>query len=296
MDVNVSMRTMRAFLMLVECKQFNHAAERCHLSDSAFSQMIFKLEAQLGVKLFERSTRNVSLTPEGELLVPTARRMIQDLDTVAADLLALSQGRSGKVSIAVLPSLADNWLPNVVSIFRKEFPDIEIRFFDVITAPGLDLVRRGIADFAINMRTEEAEDFDVQQLFTSRFYFVCQPSHAFANRRRISTAQLAGCEYIHSIKSGVIWPYLRGFLEKVPLREKGVEVTQLSTLAGLVVSGFGVSIVPGFAIEQFKYRGLKAIPVSDEGLHCPVLMVKRRKNPLSTAAHAMLNVMRRNPA
>jgi DNA-binding transcriptional LysR family regulator len=291
MQINLSSRTLHAFLTLVECRQFNHAADRCNISQSAFSQLITRLEDQLGVRLFERSTRSVSLTPEGELLVPVARRMLDDIASITADLSAHAKGLRGKAAFAAVPTLADNWLPRVIADFQERFPGMWVQFFDVTTQPSLELVRRGSAEFALNVRAAESEELEVQHLFSKRFFLVCPPDHRLASRKRIAMKDLAGCSYINSNKHGAIWPYLSPFMDGVPLVDTGLEVGHFSTLAGLIANGLGVSVVPEFSVPQFRYRGLTAIAISDKNLTCPVLMVKRRGHRLSEAAQTMLNLI-----
>ena len=99
-------RLLNAFLSLVDTGQFKLAAERCNVSQSAFSQMISRLEEQLGTRLFDRDTRSVSLTPEGKLLVPIARGIEADIEAMFSELRDHAEHRKGKVTIAALPSSA----------------------------------------------------------------------------------------------------------------------------------------------------------------------------------------------
>ena len=287
--INFSGRSLTAFLALAECRQFTLAADRCHMSQSAFSQMITRLEDQVGVRLFERDTRNVWLTPEGELLMPFARRLEADAQAVTTEIRDHAEGRRGKVAMAALPSLADEWLPRAIADFRSRFPGVRVQLSDVISEPGLELVRQGAVDFALNARTAHPDEFDVRPLATERFYLVCQPGHALAGRKRIAPRQLAGCSYIHSPKTGSVWPYLSPFLVDVPLVDTGLEVFHFSTLAGLIANGLGVSVIPEFSLNQFHRRGLVSVPVIAKGLQRQLLVIKRRGQALSVAAQAMLN-------
>ncbi|MCY1164693.1 Hydrogen peroxide-inducible protein activator [compost metagenome] len=289
--INFSTRVLNAFVALAECRQFTVAAERCHMSQPAFSQMITRLEAQAGTRLFERDTRNVSLTAEGLLLLPVAQRLLADMKAVQGELSDHANGRRGKVAIAALPSLSDEWLPGLVAAFRRRWPGVRVQLFDVATEPGLELLRQGIVDFALTARMPYPEEFEVRPLFSERFFLVCAPGHPLAGRKRVTAASLAGCDYIHSSRSGSVWPYLSPFFEDVALGDSGLEVMQFGTLAGLIASGLGVSVIPGFSLHQFVRRGLVAIPFTEKGLQRSLLMVKRRGHGLSTAAQMMLQMI-----
>src|SRR5437879_13890343 len=135
MQINISTRLLHAFLALNECRHFTHAAERCHVSQSAFSVIIQKLETAVGARLFERDTRNVTLTPEGELFVEVARSLVTDIESAFSDMTDYVARRKGRVAIAALPSLAAGWLPSVIAEYRRRYPGITIALFDALSDP-----------------------------------------------------------------------------------------------------------------------------------------------------------------
>ena len=94
-SINISVRDIEAFLALAQTQHFTRAAERCHLSQSAFSQKIARIEQAAGVALFGRSTRNVTLTPEGEVFAEEVRRIQQDLQHAVSHLHDLATRRIG---------------------------------------------------------------------------------------------------------------------------------------------------------------------------------------------------------
>lgn len=282
-------------MALADCRQYTLAAGRCHISQSALSQLIARLEEQAGVRLFDRSTRSVSLTPEGELLVPVARRLLSDIQVATEDLQDHARGHRGRVAIAALASHSDEWLPRVIAMFRQRYPGIRVQLFDVISEQGMDLLRRGTVDFALSSSAMIPDEFEVQQLLSERFFLVCPPDHALARRKRLTIASLAGCQYIHSSKTGSVWPYL---IERAPglrLVDSGFEVMQFGTIAGLIENGLGVTVIPEFSLHQFTRRGLKAVLIGDKGFTRPLRMLRRRGHDLSIAAQAMLREMKANP-
>ena len=288
-------RLLAAFLTLAECEQFKLAAERFNVSQSAFSQMISRLEAQLGTRLFDRGTRVVALTAEGRLLVPLARRLAADVDSMYATLRDHAERRMGKVAISALPSLCADWLPKIVADFRRRYPGIKLQLFDVVADANLELVRRGTVDFAINAPVNSPEEFDTQPLFNEPFYFICLPTHPFAKMKQVNLRSLAGSDYINTIRTSSVWHAIQPHIRDIEFNDTGLEVEHLSTLAGLIANGVGVSIVPGFTLFQFYRLGLSAVRIRDRGLKRPLLMVKRRGQSLSVAAKALLEMIAQNP-
>src|SRR5687767_520805 len=146
---NVSTRQLRAFVTLAEQRSFTRAAVLSHLSQPAFSALIRQLEDSLGLRLFDRSTRSVELTVEGAEFELSARRVLSEFENALAGVHDQAARRRGRVSIALLPSLAAGWLPQVLMDFRAAFPGIELQVADVLSEPCIELVRSGHADFAL---------------------------------------------------------------------------------------------------------------------------------------------------
>ena len=119
---DLSTRALRAFLALVELRNFTRAAQATHLSQPAFSALIRSLEDAVGTRLFDRNTRSVQLTPEGRLFEPSARQLLADASRALADLADHVERRKGRVHVAALPSLAAGWLPALFAEYRSTFP------------------------------------------------------------------------------------------------------------------------------------------------------------------------------
>jgi DNA-binding transcriptional LysR family regulator len=236
----------------------------------------------------------VSLTPEGELLLPMAHRVVHDFEAVVADLRDHADRRRGKVAIAALPSLAAEWLPKIIAEFGQRYPGIKVQLFDGVLDQMLALVREGSVDFAVNADVGHEEEFETQPLFNDAFYLVCLPSHLLAKRKNIKLRQPAGEAYIHTNRSASMWRLLYPFLHEVSLRDTGFEVRHLSTLAGLVANGLGISVVTGVSLFNFTRLGLAAVPISDRGLRYEVRIVKRRGRSFSVAARALVEMLEGN--
>lgn len=291
MQANISTKLLQGFLALNECRHFGHAAERCHVSQSAFSVMIQKLETAAGAKLFERDTRNVTLTPEGELFVEVARQLMNDIEAAFSNMSDYVARRKGKVSIAALPSLAAGWLPPVLATYRAQHPGVTVELFDAISDHCLNYLRQGKADIALTAPGPNLMEFDTQPLCEDPFYLVCRRDHKLAKKRIIQIPQLAGCELIHLARSTSVRQHLDALLQPVGVINTGLEVEHLATVAGLIESGLGVSLVPELTLFQFRHPNLIAIPLNAPNLVRPLLIVKAKERSLSIAAQGLLELI-----
>ena len=289
-SINLSSRDLEAFLALAQAQHFTRAAERCHLSQSAFSQKIARIEAVAGVALFERSTRHVTLTPEGEVFAEEVRRIQQDLQHALGHLQDLATRRIGKVAVAALPSVAAVWMPGAIARYREAHPHIRIELFDTLAAGGLALLREGRVDMAITAGGDLRE-FAVRELKSERFHLVCPPGHALARRRQVTLAQLKGENFVHLARNSSVRQHLEA--AGVTAASGALEVEHLATVAALVAQGLGISVVPELTLFHFERAGLAAVPVRDAALRRPILLARRKGKALSVAAQAMVEEIAR---
>jgi LysR family transcriptional regulator, carnitine catabolism transcriptional activator len=288
MPPNISTRLLHAFVALAELKHFTRAAERCHTSQSALSVMIKKLEGIVGARLFERDTRNVTLTPEGELFAQAAAALIDEIESAFDDMTEYVALRRGRVAIAALPSLAANGLPGVIAEYKRLYPGVKVSLHDALSDQCLSLLRQGKADLALTAPGPDFLEFEAHTLCSDPFYVVCPQDHPLAKKRVLHVADLVGHEVIHLAKSSSVRQHVEILLREVQVIHSGFEVEHLATVAGLVKQGLGISVVPELTLFQFRQLDLVAIPLHSEGLVRPILIVRRKDQSLSVAAQAML--------
>jgi LysR family carnitine catabolism transcriptional activator len=291
MTTNISTRLLYAFVALEETRHFTRAAERCHTSQPAFSAMIQKLEAAAGTRLFERDTRNVTLTPEGELFSEVARSLIAEIEAAFDDMADYVARRRGRVSIAALPSLAARVLPAVIAEYRRQYPGVSVTLHDALSDQCLALLRQRKADLVLTAPGADLLEFASRTLGSDPFYLVCRRDHPLAKKRVLHVGDLAGHEIVHLAKSSSVRQHVDILLREVPAVHSGFEVEHLATVAGLVEQGLGVSLVPELTLFQFRLFDLVAIPLAAQDLTRPILVVQRKDQALSIAAQAMLELI-----
>jgi LysR family carnitine catabolism transcriptional activator len=288
MNVPLTARQLRAFLALAKTRHFTRAAQSIPLSQSAFSATIRSLEQAVGAPLFQRDTRNVTLTAEGLAFEGPARRALQELEDGLEGVRGLLQHRRGRVSVALLPSLAAGWFPPVLAAFTRAYPGVEIRVADVLSERGIELVRSGQADFGIT--TQTAEDHGLGSTFfaSDRFELVCRQDHRLAGASRVVAKDLAGECFVTQARHSIVGRYLQGAL---PPRDapRLVEVEQLPTVIGLVRAGIGLAAIPQLNLYDFHYPDLVRRELMLKGLERRLFVVQQGGRPLSAAAQALLD-------
>ncbi len=282
--MNLSSRQLRAFVILAEEQHFTRAAQRCHMTQPAFSVLIRQIELEVGMRLFDRSTRHVSLTPEGELFQSAALQLLTEFDVVKERMSDYVAQRQGRVSLAALPSLAAGWLPGRLAHYHQENPGVRLELRDALLDPCLDMVRGGYVDFAVAAQRADMSGLVADFLYKDHFFMVCRDDHPCANKKQVALSELGEWPRIQLARSSSVRQVLEATDEKP---HAVLEVEHLATVAGLVLSGMGISIVPGMTLFHFRRPGLCIFPVSDKHLVRSLYLVKRKGRSLSVAAASL---------
>lgn len=289
--MDISTRHLRAFLTVVEKRNFTRAAEAAFLSQPALSMLIRSLEQSLGVRLFDRGTRRVELTAEGRAFERSAARLLAEFDSALAEMRDFAALRRGRVAIAALPSIAASRLPPVIAEFGLAFPQLELALHDVTADDCLDLLRRGEVDFALTAAAPLPE-FDVEPAWPDEFFVVCPRGHPLAGRSGISSAELEGHTFVQQDRYSSIRQQVDAVM--FPRRLKtAMEVSNMATAAGLVASGVGIAIVPGMAMFHFAHADVVPIPLCDPAFRRAICIVRQQGRRDSTAAAAFLAMLRK---
>lgn len=282
----VSIRQFRAFVRLIDEPHFTRAAAALHLSQPAFSALVGAMEGELGVRLFDRSKRHVVLTPEGAALEAPARRALAEFDAAVDSVHDRAALRHGRVSIALLPSLAANWLPEVLKRFLSLHPGIQIGVSDVLSEACIDQVLSGRADFAVAAIRADSPHLLTESFCTDDAYLVCPAKHALARAETLQVADLAPWPFIHLSRTTSVRQVLEAALHPLSMNTL-MEVDQLSTVMGMVRAGLGISVVPAMTLFHFRHPQIALRPMPLKRLQRRLYLVRRSDRSLSAAAQAL---------
>ncbi|WP_342133429.1 LysR family transcriptional regulator [Hydrogenophaga sp. OTU3427] len=300
--MHISDHVLKSFLVLAETGQFTVAAELCHMTQSALSQMISKLEDRVGVLLFNRDSRSVTLTAEGRRLAETARRVTSELEQVLTDLHDVATLQTGYVALAVVPSLAVMWLPKVLGLYRAFHPRVQIQLHDVSSVRCLELVRQGVVDFALNSQPGTPHEVEAELLFDEALYVVCPPDHPLAAASMITPRMLQRVKFLHLqgtgnmlVRAGKNLRPARQVFQEAGIEDTGFDVNNLATLAGLVAAGLGVCLSPETSLPHFSLLPTVAVRISPKMMTRPIYFIHRKNRELSPAALKMREMLIEHP-
>lgn len=288
----MTVKQLRAFLAVAQTLSFTQACERLHLSQPALSLAIKGLEETLGGALLIRSTRSVRLTPEGEVLVPLAKRLLADWDNTEELLRQRFTLQLGRVALAAMPSIACNRLPRALRRFRERFPRVNVTVHDVINEQVIDMVRHQQVELGIAFEPETREGIDFLPLFDDTFVAVLPPESPLVEAESIDWKALLRHDFITLQRPSMV----RILLEQALARQQtelpvAFESHQLATVGRMVASGLGASAVPSLCREQMHELGARCVPLYAPQIRRTVGVVLGAGQELSTAARALREVL-----
>ena len=180
--MNVALRQLRAFLAVARRGSFSRAAEDVGASQSALSLSVRQLENELGLKLLDRTTRQVTLTTVGETLVATGSRLIDELDVTLRELRDIGQQRRGRVVMACVPSVARGLMPKCVGYCADKWPNISLSINDIAASEVVRKVSLGEMEFGLASGDIGGTELDIHPLMEDPFCFVCRKDDPWAKK------------------------------------------------------------------------------------------------------------------
>ncbi|NVK55718.1 MAG: LysR family transcriptional regulator [Alteromonadaceae bacterium] len=285
--MSVSYRNMQAFVCVAESSTFAEAAEKLFLTQPALSSAIKKMEQQLGGQLFSRTTRRVQLTPEGETLLPQARRLLLEWDDAVEGVQHLFAMAQGRLSVAAMPSFAESKLPGILVRFHQQFPNIRLRIHDVIMEETIHAVRTGRADIGFCFEPEVIDNLEFFPMFEDRFMAVMPNEHPLNAKRIISWQDLVNKPFIMLNKGSSVRQWTEHTAAAFGPLNIVAETGQYGSVGQLIAQGLGISVVPSLCLEQMLRKGLVCRDISDSPLVKRVGMVRASRGVTSVTAQTL---------
>ena len=293
MSINFDLGDLRAFIAVAELASFRAAAEAIHLSQPALSRRIDKLEGALGVRVFDRDTRNVELTAVGRDFARKARTLLDQLDEMLLGVRDVAANRWGQVTLACIPSAVHYFVPAVLRAYHQRFPRIRVRIIDESANAVLSAVAHGEAELGLDMTGSDEPTLEFEPLLSEPFVAACHRDHPLARQRSVAWAELARYDFMTVDRgSGNRLVMDLALAAKRDRPQACFETRHVSTLVAFVEAGLGVAAVPRLSMPRKGHPALVSIPIVEPEVTRTVGLIKRRGRSLSPAAEHLYDMLR----
>jgi DNA-binding transcriptional LysR family regulator len=282
------LRQVRAFLKIAETRNFTRAANDLHVSQSALTVQIQQLEESLGVLLFDRNKRGVTLTAAGTDVFGPLQRLFNDAQAIVDHAHELSSASTGYVTLAALPTVSAGVLPGVVKSFAELYPGIRIQVSDIIAERVREAVLKRQVDFGIGTRHGRDADLTAVPLFRDRLVVFMPVDHPLARKTTMTLREATAYDLILPNRESSV----RENVEAIAHRERlalqtRYETNFMPTALGFVRAGLGIAILPESAAGP-DAPGFARIPMSDRYSSRQIEVLQRRDFTLSPAAESFV--------
>ncbi len=287
-NCNISLKQMRAFVAVAHAGSFTRAAEQLFITQSALSSLIRNLEAELGLRLLDRTTRRLELTGEGEELLRSLVRLLGDLDRIKLELRDVNAMRRGRVRIGATPLLASTFIAASVLRFINLFHGITVRVVDDTATQLLQALHAGDIDLLV--ATLEGADAALNStvLLSDAMVLVCRGDHRLAQQPQANWSDMQ-FEPIVALRKG---SGLRAITDQV-FESMGVdvkpaqEVNHVSTAIAMVAAGMGVAALPAYSVRFSEGTRVRAVRLGPPVVERHVSLSTLKQRTVSAATQAM---------
>ena len=290
---DLSPRQLQYVVAVAETLGFHKAAERCHVSQPTLSAQVKQLEDVLGVQLFERDRRRVLLTAAGAVVVAHARRVLLEIDDTIAAAKQLIEPCSGTFRIGVIPTIAPYLLPDVVPAVRARYPKLQLVFREEKTDPVVADLREGRLDAGLVALEAEIGEWASGRIADDPFVVALPEGHRLARKKRVAASDLDNENVLLLDEGHCFRAQALSICNRAGAKESELRATSLSTLAQMVSSGAGVTLLPSMAVPVENRRAqLEVRPFVKPVPGRTIALVWRPRSPFAAVFNELAKAFR----
>ena len=282
--MNLSPRQLRIIVALAGNLNFGRTAVQFNVTQPTLSKLVNEIEAELGVRLFERTTRVVRLTPIGQELLTTASRLVDVYEGGLFEIEAQVRRRARWLTVAALPSLSAVLIPEPIAILQREEPSLQLRVYDVVNDEAIDLLRTRRVDLVLASVDVRHQDFDYSELLREPYVMFCSAKRPVKVGRTWSVRAMAGLPFIANAHGAGARRQMAAVFQREGYRfQPIIECRNLSSLAHLVQAGCGVALLPVSCARLLRSAALKVIHLDGAPERCIGIITRRDEVPTPVA-------------
>ncbi|MES2257658.1 MAG: LysR family transcriptional regulator [Pseudomonadota bacterium] len=286
---NLTIRQLEVFAMASRSSTFSEAARRLGISQPTLSNTVAKIEEQLGMRLFDRTTRSMVLTVQGERLAVVAEELVRNFQASLQHIQDAANESRGRMSLAVTPSVATALAPAALNLFYETYPEFEVVLHDIAGDRALALVLDRVVDFAIMATPAAAALLHIEPLLMDEYQLICRQDHPLAAKRSVSWTDIAATSLILAGTPAIYRDIEHAWQRnEVEIRPR-FKVEQLMTGLAMVAGGLGVAILPGLFRPAGIYANLVSVPMGRARIEREISIVRRSDRGISRPVQHMLD-------
>jgi LysR family hydrogen peroxide-inducible transcriptional activator len=296
----MNLRDLKYIVTVADTGHFGKAAQRCFVSQPTLSGQIKKLEEELGVVIFERTNRSVTVTPTGEEILRHARLMIEQADAIVQVARAHQDPLAGPLRIGAIPTLSPYLMPLILLPLKQKYPQMKLVLSEETTETLLQRLLHHEIDAALLATAEDESEFESVALFDEPFWLACPANHPLYFKDRITREDLDDMELLLLAEGHCLSQQVMELCHLKERRSEGemadLRASSLETLLQLVGAGFGSTLVPALAMggSWTSGGGVVTRELEFDAARRRVSMICRKSFPRKQALSTLAAVITEN--
>lgn len=296
----MNLRDIRYLVNVAETRHFGQAAKRCHVSQPTLSAQIKKVEAELGVIIFERNNRTVTTTPIGEAIIKHAHEILQESDAIEQLAQAHRDPIAGSLRLGAILTLSPYLIPMLLKPLKRDYPQMELLLTEETNPQLLQQLRSNEIDAALLATPPDDDDLVEIPLFDEPFWLAHPRNHTLHSEDEITRKDLEKMDMLLLNDGHCLADQVKSLVRKrgrsKSKKASDLKAASLETLMQLVSAGFGSTLIPALALRGSWVFGQG---ITTQRLNLPeasrrIRIVHRRTYPRTKALFTLAEIIKRN--
>lgn len=285
----MELRHLRYFAAVAQHLNYSEAARRLRVAQPAISQTILDLEEELGVKLLERTRRRVELTVPGRVFLDEANEILRRSEEAVRLTQRAARGEVGTLNIGFFGSATAPFLPELARRYRQEFPQVELRLYELTPEQQMVAFEEGRIDLAFTrpLPSGQSAKFHEETIYTDFLAVALPPGHPLSGQKTVRLEKLAGEPFVQFHRKGApgLFDTVIATCQRAGFSPRVIsEPDFMGTVITLVESGLGISLVPD-SVRNLNRPQVVFRPISPKSSEIPlrIAWLKSNNNPAQAA-------------
>jgi len=290
----MKLRELHHFIAIVEHGNFSKAAANIYVSQPTLSKSIKKLEEDLQVHLFRRSTRNLQLTDAGQIVYQQALKINGLIDELAAKLDNLTHSPSGEIKIGIPPVIGTLFFPDIAANFGKLYPNVTLQLIEHGAKKIERFIDEGSVDVGLVVLPTNQQLFEITPFIEEEFYLFTSPNHPLAQEEIVTVTQLKKEKFIVFNQDFALHKLIIHYCEQAGFEPTiAYESSQWDLITELVRADLGITLLPKSIHTKMVHGTTKMIPLQQPPMWKLGVITKKDRYQ-SFAVRALLQFLENN--
>jgi DNA-binding transcriptional LysR family regulator len=291
----MDIRQLQYFVEVAKHKNFTKAAHALHVSQPSISKMLKGMEEELGVVLLDRTERKMQLTDAGEVVYSHATKVLQLMESLSSSIAEIRNVERGRVKMGMMPTVGSYLLPNVIALFKKQYPGIDIEMKEY-SAKLLEVqMEQGSIDVGLTVLPTDTEKFLAVPLLSEDLVAIVHREHWLAQTEEVSLEQLKDEDFILFTEEYVLHDVVRQACMLAGFEPKVAYMSSLWDFVGeMVATQLGISLVPRSIVRRLNNSPLHTVKISYPVIDWQYALIYRKEGYVSHSTRAFLSFVQKN--